>query len=113
MLQIARHLAAGDEKALLTEIKTILNNSDATPFDKLNLIHFAALSGDPELALECFRKSGSKTYEALWGPHLSDMRRLPGFKDLVRKIGLVDYWRNSGNWNDFCHPVGDDDFECE
>jgi hypothetical protein len=22
------------------------------------------------------------------------MRRLPGFKDLVRDFGLVDYWRN-------------------
>ncbi len=111
-LQIARHLA-GDDKALLTEIKTILNNSNTTPNEKLMLMNFAALSGDPQLALECFRKSGSKTYEALWGPQLSDMRRLPGFKDLVREIGLVDYWRRTGNWGEFCHPVGDDDFECD
>jgi hypothetical protein len=41
------------------------------------------------------------------------MRQLPGFKDLVRDLGLVDYWRTSGKWSDFCHPVGEDDFECE
>jgi len=41
------------------------------------------------------------------------MRRLPGFKDLVQNVGLVDYWRSTGNWGDFCKPIGDDDFECE
>jgi len=41
------------------------------------------------------------------------MRRLPGFKDLVSKLGLVDYWRSSGNWGEFCRLVGADDFECE
>ena len=44
---------------------------------------------------------------------LSDVRRLPGFKDLARKLGLVDYWRKSGTWGDFCRPVGDEDFECQ
>jgi hypothetical protein len=41
-----------------------------------------------------------------------DMRRLPGFKELLRNLGLVRYWRETGNWNDFCRPVSDDDFEC-
>jgi hypothetical protein len=26
--------------------------------------------------------------------------------------GIVDYWRQSGRWRDFCRPVGADDFEC-
>jgi hypothetical protein len=43
---------------------------------------------------------------------MSDMRKLPGFKDLVRDMGLVDYWRKYG-WSDFCGPVGDDDFACK
>jgi len=34
------------------------------------------------------------------------------FKALVRKAGLVDYWRARG-WPDVCHPVGADDFACE
>jgi len=32
---------------------------------------------------------------------------------MMRDIGLADYWRTIGNWGDFCHPVGKDDFECE
>ena len=30
----------------------------------------------------------------------------------MREAGLADYWRQSGNWADFCGPVGEDDFEC-
>ena len=36
----------------------------------------------------------------------------PRFKALVRDMGLVDYWRKSGKWADFCRPKGQDDFEC-
>ena len=48
-----------------------------------------------------------------WRPIFRDMRKLPGFKDLMRDIGIVDYWRTTGHWGDFCRPVGEDDFECE
>ncbi|MEO6080496.1 MAG: hypothetical protein ABIQ86_12040 [Steroidobacteraceae bacterium] len=40
------------------------------------------------------------------------MRTDPRFKEIVRDVGLVDYWRTSGNWGDFCKPVGTADFEC-
>jgi hypothetical protein len=36
---------------------------------------------------------------------------LPGFKDFLRQLGLVDYWRTTGNWSDFCRPVGEADFK--
>ena len=32
--------------------------------------------------------------------------------DLVRQMRLEEYWRSSGNWGDFCEPVGKDDFTC-
>jgi hypothetical protein len=41
-----------------------------------------------------------------------DVRRLPAFKDLLRDLGLVDYWRQTSNWGYFCRPLGDRDFEC-
>lgn len=40
------------------------------------------------------------------------MRKTEAFKDLMRKAGLVDYWRARG-WPDMCRPVGADDFECD
>ena len=31
---------------------------------------------------------------------------------LVTELKMVGYWRNTGNWGDFCNPIGVDDFEC-
>ncbi len=44
------------------------------------------------------------------GPH-SDvfpaaLRSDPRFIALAAKIGLVDYWRSTGNWPDFCTEPG-------
>jgi hypothetical protein len=83
-------------------------------------LHFVAAYachfGDAALALEAMRRAlvdmrGVTTY-SLWYPDMAVARRLPGFKDLVRDIGLADYWRQSGHWGDFCRPLEDDDFEC-
>ena len=78
---------------------------------------WAAYYGDPELALESFREK-SKTLQngpgtLLFSPLFRDVRKLPAFKDQLRDMGLVDYWRKSGHWADICRPVGDNDFECE
>jgi hypothetical protein len=73
------------------------------------LAHWAAYYGDPETALPLINAQRS-----LWRPVLSEVRKLPGFKDRVRNRdpGLVDYWREYG-WSDFCRLVGENDFECE
>jgi hypothetical protein len=42
---------------------------------------------------------------------MSDVRRLPGFKELVTDLNLDAYWRASG-WADACRPIGADDFTC-
>jgi tetratricopeptide (TPR) repeat protein len=71
---------------------------------------WAAYYGDDELALSSMH--GSSADWTLWTPNASGVRKLPGFKDLVRERGMVDYWREYG-WGYYCRPVGDDDFECE
>ena len=48
----------------------------------------------------------------LWHAYVTNLRTDSRFKDLVRDLGRVDYWRKAGNWGDFCKPVGKDDFEC-
>jgi len=74
----------------------------------------AAYLGDPELALEAFgeelRYTGVRA-PGLWYPHMSEVRRLPAFKELMADINLVDFWRASG-WADACQPLGNDDFNC-
>jgi TolB-like protein len=79
---------------------------------------YADALGNADLALAAMRsmwKGRSPSYEAYWQLWLtpySGMRTLPGYKELMREVGLEDYWRKSGNWGDVCRPVGDDDFEC-
>lgn len=79
--------------------------------------NWANYLGDPQFALDTIRRSPRKAQiawdNAAWSVVSDAMRKLPGFKDYVRSLGYVDYFRKTGNWNDFCHPVGDgDDFEC-
>ena len=47
-----------------------------------------------------------------WEPKLAPLRKTERFKALVRKMGLVDYWRARG-WPELCRPVGADDFVCD
>jgi hypothetical protein len=79
-----------------------------------DLALLAAFFDEPELALEALgaevRYVPLRAY-ALWYPVMSDVRRLPEFKDLVTEINLVDYWRAYG-WADSCQPLGESDFSC-
>ena len=75
----------------------------------------AAYFGDPKLAFELLRtpnlRRNSGDLMRFWRPVAREVRRLPEFKDLVRELGLVDYWRKYG-WGDFCKPTTGEDFEC-
>jgi tetratricopeptide (TPR) repeat protein len=77
--------------------------------------HFAAFLGDPQLALDMldlWSNATTQNLHVIWRPVMRDVRALPGFRDLVRKLGLVDYWRAIGHWGDFCRPVGKESFTC-
>lgn len=75
---------------------------------------WAAYFGDPELALRAMKDSATvSTLNAflLWFPLFSEVRQQPGFKDLMRELGIVAHWRAYG-WPRYCQPSGGDDFEC-
>ncbi|MGC1457959.1 MAG: hypothetical protein WA825_06755, partial [Steroidobacteraceae bacterium] len=81
--------------------------------------NWAAYFGDAKLSLDLLRRvplndtnARNSLMFSLWRPIEKSIRQLPQFKDFVRELGLVDYWRTSGKWGDFCHPVGDSDFSC-
>jgi adenylate cyclase len=76
---------------------------------------FAAYFGEPEFALNAIERANvlrSSGLYFIWSPVMTEVRQLPRFKEFVREIGLVDYWKEYG-WPDLCRPVGDDDFECD
>jgi TolB-like protein/Tfp pilus assembly protein PilF len=76
---------------------------------------YAAHFGDQALALAALRRAyvdleGLQPH-IIWYPVMREARRTSAFKQLVRDLGLYDYWRASGHWGDFARPVGEDDFE--
>ncbi len=77
---------------------------------------YAAHFGDTALALAASRRAyvdmTGNVPLTLWYPAMSEARKTEGFKQLVRDLGLYDYWRSTGKWGDFCHPLGTSDFEC-
>ncbi len=97
-----------DTQARYDWLANLYDTTDASSLDSSSAV-YAGTHGFPDLALKFMLRS--PTDMPLWAPWYADTRRLPGFKDLVRDMGLVDYWREYG-WGDFCKPVGDTDFEC-
>jgi len=47
----------------------------------------------------------------IWNNWAVAFRQDPRFKDWVRTLGYVDFWRKHG-WPDRCRPTGLNDFEC-
>ena len=74
----------------------------------------AAYFDDPRFALQAkvedIRNSPARM-GAIWYPVLSQVRRLPEFKDFATDFNLLEYWRAYG-WADACEPLGDNDFTC-
>lgn len=46
--------------------------------------------------------STTPTTSALFLPEMKAFRQDPRFMPLAARLGLVDYWRKTGNWPDFC-----------
>jgi len=73
--------------------------------------------GAPERSLEpvedMIDAGFSDATEVMMMWHASDaaLRKTERFKALVRKAGIVEYWKARG-WPDLCHPVSADDFAC-
>jgi hypothetical protein len=76
---------------------------------------YADYFGDKDLALAALRRSvidlRSAPLYMLWRPTKTDMRADPRFKEIIRDLGIYDYWKKSGKWGDFARPLGADAFE--
>ena len=100
---------------IIESLRRLLHESTDMTGDGLVLLaSLAGYYGDPELALEAMTQeieNGQIRGARLWYPFFSEMRQLPGFKTLVKSMGLVTFWRTYV-WADYCSPVDDDDFEC-
>jgi len=97
----------GDRDAALAYMHATFDETE----DHDHLIpQWAAWYGDHELALAAMHRQPEPRF--FWSYEKAETRRLPGFKDLLHKVGMEEYFREYG-WNDFCRPLGENDFECE
>lgn len=108
-----------DPAAALALLRRTLDESDAQALGILapTISLHAAYLGDPELALRAAGRALDLSPDVtvtsfLWTPVLRDTRRLPGFRQVLERSTLLDYWRSTGQWGDYCKPVGKDDIEC-
>lgn len=72
--------------------------------------------GAPEYVLDWNEQVQKLGYWAavypFWAKEYASIRKTERFKNYVRSLGFVDYWRQHG-WPDLCYPVGTDDFVCD
>jgi len=103
-------------KEVLEELRLLSsNNKNLSSEDFEFLACIAAHQGDPDFALSVMERAISLQatgFNTIWFPVMREVRQLPRFKEFIREIGLVDYWKEYG-WPDLCRPVGDDDFVCD
>ena len=83
---------------------------------QFKLSMWAALFDDVDLVLATARRAlidaaASVGAYVLYLPAFRKVRQDPCFKDLLRDLKIVDYWRETGKWGDFARPKGPDDFE--
>jgi TolB-like protein/DNA-binding winged helix-turn-helix (wHTH) protein/tetratricopeptide (TPR) repeat protein len=102
------------EQALAVLNAVFADRDNMWPDKYHDIALLAAYFGDAEFALEVFSHEMPYTtirFGALWYPVMSNVRRLPRFRQLITDVNLVEYWRAYG-WADYCRPVGDEDFVC-
>ena len=103
-----------DDPALgLEELRDLYAQAN-DPITWGNIALLAGHYDDPGLAIDAWARTLPAVpdfLQFLWHPIMCDVRREPGFKNLVRDVGLVSYWRESG-WPEYCRPLGNEDFEC-
>lgn len=109
MEELADILQLSDFDASAERIVKLINDPGVTPLELGYLARLVAVLGQPEIALDYW--FGEMASPGIWDNMYTDMRKLPGFKELVKEKGLLEYWRTSGNWGDYCQPDGQD-FVC-
>jgi TolB-like protein len=98
-----------EDRAKAQQLAAKIESSPAgsRPAVKLTLIEFSAALGDLDNA---FRVASNyspgypmtgQTF-VFFLPQTEAMRRDPRFFNLAKRTGLLDYWRSSGHWPDFC-----------
>lgn len=104
------------EAALAGLRRELARYPDPGAMNPVGVAMWADYFGDVDLALAAldtsYRHYGVGMTRYPWDGEFRHLRRHPGFKELMRHYGYEEYWRATGEWGDFCRPLGSADFEC-
>jgi TolB-like protein/DNA-binding winged helix-turn-helix (wHTH) protein len=93
----------------------VISAADKNELDKVVGFEALLILGSPrafDLSVDPVKDINElQLYAIVWNNWAVDLRRDPRFKDWVKAMGYVDFWRKHG-WPDRCRPTRPDDFEC-
>jgi TolB-like protein len=111
MEKFAAVLKVNDFETSTDDIIGMINDPSITPLELQYVARLVAVMGQPEIALDYWFEQMANP--AIWDNIYADMRRLPDFNQLLQEKGLVDYWRATGNWGEYCVAAAGQDFVCK
>lgn len=97
--------SAANIDRFLTFIRAMYSRRGFIGPSRIILQEFAAFHREDELYAEILNPRNNytgKLDEVLFRPELKTFRADPRFMLVAKKEGLLDYWRKSGKWPDFC-----------
>ena len=109
---------AGDARSAAAAAQAMAKAADADGLDPRYAMITLSLTGQADAALDqALRFFTPETMShglrpgyletlVLFAPSTAAMRRDPRFMALAGQMGLVDFWRTSGVWPDFCAEPG-------
>ncbi|MGN6847975.1 MAG: TIR domain-containing protein [Sphingomicrobium sp.] len=92
--------------ALRQDLLAIAPNQPEQVMNLLALLGFtddAIAIGDHDLRVDSVAEDSA---QFLFSPYTAALRHDPRFMTLAARFGLVDYWRSTGHWPDFCSEPG-------
>jgi tetratricopeptide (TPR) repeat protein len=99
-------LQSGDPAARNSLRQSLLASSGADPQQAITRLTMLGFVDDAFAVAQHYSPVGPGRADSPWFlflPEVAALRRDPRFMSLAARFGLVDYWRRTGLWPDFCH----------
>ena len=94
--------------------RMLVSASRQDDLDELVAFEALLILGSPrafELGIDPFTIAKTQILAQVWNNWGVELRQDPRFKEWVKNLGYVDFWRKYG-WPDRCRSTSPDDFEC-